>query len=156
VTTNREHGTGSGPATSNRGGFTLVELLVAMIILTVGLLALLGTSALDSRAIMRERNIDYAAIYAARRLELLRIDACRGGVTGPSGGSEFLIRGNDTLTKNAWSYSTALVLGSVSSRGITMTSTYFKAPTRMYGDTRGYKAVTTRTDTYEARVSCSL
>jgi prepilin-type N-terminal cleavage/methylation domain-containing protein len=142
--------------TSNRGGFTIVELLVAMIILTVGLLALLGTSALDTRAIMRERNIDYAAIYAARRLEMLRIDACRGGVTTPSDGSEFLIRGNDTLTKNAWTYSTTTTSGVLTSRGISMTSTYYKAPTRMYGDTRGYKAVTTRTDTYEARVSCQI
>jgi prepilin-type N-terminal cleavage/methylation domain-containing protein len=142
--------------TSNRGGFTIVELLVAMIILTVGLLALLGTSALDTRAIMRERNIDYAAIYAARRLEMLRIDACRGGVTTPSAGSEFLIRGNDTLTKNAWTYSTTTTNGVLTSRGISMTSTYFKAPQRMFGDTRGYKAVTTRTDTYEARVSCQI
>ena len=139
--------------TSNRGGFTIVELLVAMIILTVGLLALLGTSALDTRAIMRERNIDYAAIYAARRLEMLRIDACRSHTNG----SEFLLRGNDTLTKNAWTFTAQNdTLGKLNLYKINMTSTYFKAPTRMFGDTRSYKTVTTRTDTYEAAVSCAL
>jgi prepilin-type N-terminal cleavage/methylation domain-containing protein len=139
--------------TTNRGGFTLVELLVAMMILTVGLLALLGTSALDTRAIMRERNIDYAAIYAARRLEMLRIDACRSHTDG----SEFLLRGNDTLTKNAWTFTpTQNSLTITDGYKVSMTSTYFKAPTRMYGDTRSYKAVTTRTDTYEAQISCAL
>jgi prepilin-type N-terminal cleavage/methylation domain-containing protein len=136
---------------SNRGGFTIVELLVAMIILTVGLLALLGTSALDTRAIMRERNIDYAAIYAARRLEMLRIDACRSHTNG----SEFLLRGNDTLTKNAWTFTvTTNTLGNVDGYRISMTSNYFKAPTRAYGDTRGYNVVNRRTDTYEAAVAC--
>ena len=140
------------PQTPGRGGFTIVELLVAMIILTVGLLALLGTSAFDTRAIMRERNIDYAAIYAARRLELLRVDACRNA---PSG-SEYLIRGNDTLSANVWSSVPQITNGVLLGRKITLTSTYFKAPTRMYGDTRGYKAVTTRTDTYEAAVPCMI
>jgi hypothetical protein len=102
---------------------------------------------------MRERNIDYAAIYAARRLEMLRIDACRSHTDG----SEFLLRGNDTLTKNAWTFTpTQNSLTITDGYKVSMTSTYFKAPTRMYGDTRSYKAVTTRTDTYEAQISCAL
>jgi prepilin-type N-terminal cleavage/methylation domain-containing protein len=139
--------------TTNRSGFTLVELVVAMVILTVGLLALLGTSALDTRSIMRERNIDLAAIYAARRLELLHINGCRH----PVDSSETLMRGNDTLAVNSWHFvlpATVDTMGIIDGRRISMTSRYFKAPTNVAGSAGGYSAVTRRTDTLETAVAC--
>ena len=135
--------------TSSRGGFTIIELLVAMMILSVGLLALLGTSALNTRTIMRERNIDYAAIYAQRRLELLRISACRSHADG----SEMLMRGSDSLAVNSWIFTTTYVqvprpTNILDGYQIAMKSRYFKAPT-------GPASVTRRQDIYEAAVSCA-
>lgn len=137
---------------ANRDGFTLIELLIAMVVFSVGLLAMLGSSALDTRAIMRERNIDLAAIYAARRLELLRLNFC----TAPAASSEFLLRGNDTLAKNSWTFTTTTdAAGTVDGYRIRLTNNYFKAPVRMYGDTRGYNVAARRSDIYEAAISCA-
>ena len=110
-----------------RTGFTIVELLVAMTILTVGLLALLGSSALDSRALMRERNIDLAAIFAMRRLEALRIDACRRHVDS----AEVLMRGADTLATNTWTFTAAP--GGNGYR-VSLVSWYMKAPAYSSGN----------------------
>jgi hypothetical protein len=124
-----------------------------MTLLTVGLLAMLGSSALDTRAIMRERNIDLAAIYAARRLELLRLNACT--LPQHNDSSELLMRGADSLAKNSWTYfSRTDALGNVHWE-ITLTNNYFKAPVRMYGDTRARDIVTRRSDTYKVVVTCA-
>jgi prepilin-type N-terminal cleavage/methylation domain-containing protein len=139
--------------TSNRGGFTIVELLVAMMILSVGLLALLGAAAVNTRTIVRGRNVDLAAIYAARRLDLLRINGCRH----PTDSAETLIRGNDTLTVNTWKFTaTTAPTGAIDGYRISMFSRYFKSPTDYRGSPGGYSAVTRRTDTLEAAVSCAL
>jgi prepilin-type N-terminal cleavage/methylation domain-containing protein len=130
----------------NRDGFTLVELLIAMTLLTVGLLAMLGSSALDTRAIMRERNIDLGAIYAARRLELLRFYACNAANTHIDS-TEALMRGADTLAKNAWTYR-----ATADGWQITLINTYFKAPIRMTSATSG---AARRSDSYEAAVTCT-
>ena len=139
--------------TSTRSGFTIVELIVAIVVLVVGLMAMLSSAAFDTRSVMRERNIDFAAIYAARRLEMLRISACRR----PVDSSEVLMRGADTLAVNTWSFGTPLrdVNGNIDGYRIRMTSNYFKAPTPRYGDTRAYSAITRRTDTLEAAISCA-
>lgn len=138
--------------TSNRSGFTIVELLVAMVILTVGLLALLGSSALDTRAIMRERNIDLAAIFAARRLELLRMTAC----TNQNAGADTLMKGSVIMATNTWAINRTFSNPGLVFNGatITLANRYFKAPTRLYGDTRGYSVVAYRTDSLETAVTC--
>ncbi|HEX2248778.1 MAG TPA: prepilin-type N-terminal cleavage/methylation domain-containing protein [Gemmatimonadales bacterium] len=61
-------------------GFTLVEVMVALIVLTVGILALTGTSSLVTRMIGRGKVETQAALAASRRLELLRLAA---GATNP-------------------------------------------------------------------------
>lgn len=58
-------------------GFTVAEVLVAMLVLLVGLSALAGTSALVSRALGRSRSIGRATEAAVRRLEALRVAASR-------------------------------------------------------------------------------
>ncbi len=50
----------------------MVEVLVAIIILTVGVLALAGTSALSTRMIGQGRRTSNAVQVATRRIELLR------------------------------------------------------------------------------------
>jgi prepilin-type N-terminal cleavage/methylation domain-containing protein len=53
-------------------GFTLIEVLVALVLLTVGVMAFVGTSALVSRMIGRGRGSTVAVQVATARLESLR------------------------------------------------------------------------------------
>lgn len=137
--------------TGRRSGFTIVELVVAIMVLTVGLLAMLGSSALDSRAIMRERNIDLASIYASRRLELLRVNGCRH----PVDSTEMFMSGGDSLATNTWTFTaTRDPFNVVDGYRLRVLSRYFKAPTGTYGDARARNVITRRTDTLEAAITC--
>jgi prepilin-type N-terminal cleavage/methylation domain-containing protein len=56
-------------------GFTLIEVLVAVVVLTVGIVALVGTSASVTRMIGRGKMETRAAQAASRRMETLRLAA---------------------------------------------------------------------------------
>lgn len=56
-------------------GFTLVEVLVALTILGIGILALTGSSGLVTRMIGRGKVETHAAMAASRRMEILRLAA---------------------------------------------------------------------------------
>jgi prepilin-type N-terminal cleavage/methylation domain-containing protein len=58
-----------------RSGFTLVEVLVAILILSVGIIPLVGTSAGVTRMIGRGKMETRAAHAASRRMEVLRLAA---------------------------------------------------------------------------------
>lgn len=58
-------------APSDRG-FTLIEVLVAIVLLTVGVMALVGSAAMVSRMIGRGRGSTVAVQIATARLEKLR------------------------------------------------------------------------------------
>lgn len=84
---------------SNRSGFTLIEVMVAIVILTVGVLGLISTSALVTRMIGRGNMTTKATQLAQTRLEILRQQAlsstpscsalgASGSASGPSGMSE--------------------------------------------------------------------
>ncbi len=81
------------------GGFTVVEALLAMVVLSVGLLALAGSAALTTRMLGRGAGATRAALAAAGRIERLRVIAhstiptCtsadwRGGSEGGAGLTE--------------------------------------------------------------------
>ncbi|MBI1967765.1 MAG: prepilin-type N-terminal cleavage/methylation domain-containing protein, partial [Gemmatimonadetes bacterium] len=55
---------------SNERGFTIIEIIIAIIVLTVGLLGLVSTAALVTRMIGRGQRSTEAAIFAAQRMEL--------------------------------------------------------------------------------------
>ena len=59
-----------------RSGFTLVELLVSMFVLTVGLLALTGASAIVARQIGGGAQLTLAATTAQSRFEVMRSRDC--------------------------------------------------------------------------------
>jgi prepilin-type N-terminal cleavage/methylation domain-containing protein len=65
-----------------RSGFTLVELLFTLTILSAGLLALHGTSALTLRLMGGGWIRGLAANVAQQRLEQLRSSACAGASSG--------------------------------------------------------------------------
>ena len=66
----------SMPSRSSRAGVTLVELLVAMTILTVGLLAIVGVSGSVARSLGESRSDNLAAIAAESRFEQVAGTSC--------------------------------------------------------------------------------
>ena len=56
-------------------GFTLVEVLVAIVVLGIGIVALVGSSAMVTRMIGRGKVETLAAQAASRRVEILRLAA---------------------------------------------------------------------------------
>ena len=67
-----------------RSGFTLVELLVSMFVLTVGLLALTGASAVVARQIGGGAQLTLAATTAQSRFEVMRSRDCTALASGSS------------------------------------------------------------------------
>jgi prepilin-type N-terminal cleavage/methylation domain-containing protein len=65
-----------------RRGVTLIELIIAMTILSVGLLAIVGTSARIAVGLGEARSDNLAAVSAASRFELLAGTACSGLTLG--------------------------------------------------------------------------
>ena len=65
-----------------RGGFTLVEVMVAMLILTVGLLGMATTSAVVIKQMGDAGRMGVAATIAQSRMEKLRIANCKVASSG--------------------------------------------------------------------------
>jgi prepilin-type N-terminal cleavage/methylation domain-containing protein len=55
------------------GGFTLVEVLMAVVMLGIGIVALVGTSGMVTRMVARGKTATRAAQVATQRLETLRV-----------------------------------------------------------------------------------
>ena len=81
------------------GGFTIVEVLIAVVVLGIGVVAMAGSAALVTRMIGRGQRATRAGEVAAQRLDALRLLAysttphctalANGGpVTGPLGVTE--------------------------------------------------------------------
>lgn len=57
-------------------GFTVVEIVIALVVLSVGLLGLAATAALTARMIAQGHRHSHTAALANRRLEILRATSC--------------------------------------------------------------------------------
>ena len=83
-------------------GFTLIEVMIAIIVLTVGLLRMVTTAALVTRMIGRGQRSAEATAFAARRLERMRVAAC---VTAQRvNGTDTLYRGSTWTAFNTWTF----------------------------------------------------
>jgi len=91
--------------TKNRRGFTIIEVIIAIIVLTVGILGMVTTAALVTRMIARGQRSAMATAFAARRLERMRVEAC--SVAGPVNGSDTLYRGSTWVTINNYTSTNA-------------------------------------------------
>jgi prepilin-type N-terminal cleavage/methylation domain-containing protein len=69
------------PLTISRDGYTLLELIVALLVFAVGGLALAGTSAVMGRALNGDGVRERASRIAARQVEIL-VAACAGAGSG--------------------------------------------------------------------------
>jgi Tfp pilus assembly protein FimT len=81
-------------------GLTVVEVLVATVILAVGLLALAGTGAVTTRMIARGQRAAAVSTLAAARLEQLRRVAC----VAPVNGHEDIARGSTPVARLRWTF----------------------------------------------------
>jgi Tfp pilus assembly protein PilV len=86
----------------NERGFTIIEIIIAIIVLTVGVLGMVTTAALVTRMIARGQRSADASAFAARRLERLRIAVCIPAQR--VAGSDTLFRGTNWVSINRWSF----------------------------------------------------
>lgn len=66
----------------SRRGYTLVEMLVAIMLFTIGLLAMAGTASLVTVALAGSRTRSVAAAVAESRFDRLRAQACSAHTSG--------------------------------------------------------------------------
>jgi prepilin-type N-terminal cleavage/methylation domain-containing protein len=83
-------------------GFTIIEIIIAIVVLTVGILGMVTTAALVTRMIARGQRSADASAFAARRLEILRPAVCIAAQRVP--GSDTLRRGTNWVAINSWSF----------------------------------------------------
>ena len=126
----------NAPHVSNEQGFTVTEVIIAIVVLSVGLLALASTAALTTRMIGRGQRSAVAATFAARRLELMRPAACIPAQRVD--GTEVLNRGSTAVATNAWRF----IVVDPTSVQIRVVTSYVTSAGR------------TRTETTETAVSC--
>jgi Tfp pilus assembly protein PilV len=122
---------------NTEAGFTIVEVIIAIIVLTVGLLGLVTTAALVTRMIGQGQRSAVAATFASQRMEVLRTAACDPGRR--NAGSETLLRGGAVAATNNWTFTQ---LGGGNTWRITLDVTYTTVKNR------------SRTDRMETSVIC--
>lgn len=88
------------PLMKQEQGFTVVEVIVAIIVLTVGLLGLVASSALVTRMIARGQRSGAQASFTARRLEMVRTTGC----TNQAGGTDIMFRGGTVVDSLGWRF----------------------------------------------------
>ena len=121
-------------------GFTLVEVLLTMVILTIGLLGLTGTTVVVTRMIRRGQSAAEASNFAAHRLERLRSSGGPGGsgCSTHTAGSDTLYRGAKWTAINSWTW----ISLSNQTWKVTLTVTYVTSPGK------------TRSETLVTEISC--
>ena len=114
-------------APRRRRGFSLTEVMIAIIVLAAGLLGLAGGTSLAARMAGRGAKAGTAVAFASQRLEILRPQAC----TVRNSGSEDLTRNGRVLASNTWTwtdrgnstYHLRVVTAYTASAGLTQTFT---------------------------------
>jgi prepilin-type N-terminal cleavage/methylation domain-containing protein len=108
----------------NESGFTIVELVVAVVVLGIGVTALVGSSALVTRQVGRGREVTIASQVATQRLEYLRRESHRvPGSPCTSAGTNFA-SGAATTRGVSETWTVAAVAGTTSAYTATETVSY--------------------------------
>jgi prepilin-type N-terminal cleavage/methylation domain-containing protein len=114
-------------------GFTLVEVLIALIVLGVGILALTGSSGVITRMIGRGKVETQAALAASRRMEALRLAAA---ATAPRCTSPDFHSGGPAIEEGLITYWTVAPAGRIRQVRVTVN----------YVTTRGIRSAELETD----------
>lgn len=112
----------------SQSGFTIIEIIIAIIVLTVGVLALASTAALVTRMISRGQRSAEASAFATRRVERMRIAACID--VQRVNGQDTLKRGSNWVSINTWTFTD---LGNLNYR-LKVVSTYKTIKNRVRRD----------------------
>jgi prepilin-type N-terminal cleavage/methylation domain-containing protein len=88
------------PNVKQEQGFTLVEVIIAVLVLTIGLLGLVGSAALVTRMIGRGHRSGVEVAFSQRRIEMLRSTACTNQATG----TDVLMRGGVPVDSLSWQF----------------------------------------------------
>jgi prepilin-type N-terminal cleavage/methylation domain-containing protein len=83
-------------------GFTIVEVIIAVVILVVGLLGLSATSGLVTRMIGRGQRSEVAALLAMQQMERARPAACIPAQR--VAGDTTITRGSNFLARVSWGF----------------------------------------------------
>lgn len=75
---------------SGARGFTIVEVIVAVLVLSIGLLGLASTAALTTRMIGQGQRYSEASAMATRQFETLRSRPCAAVVNGTEADGPFV------------------------------------------------------------------
>jgi len=118
----------------NQRGFTIIEVIIAIVVLTVGLLGLVTTAALVTRMIGQGQRSAVAATFATQQAEQLRA----GGCLARTDGSASLNRGSAVAAQTTWTWTTV----TATTYRLTLATRYPTVQNR------------TRTDTTETTLSC--
>ena len=108
-------------------GFTLVEVLVAIVVLVIGVVALVASSASSTRMIGRGRSSTRAVQAATARMEIIRANAYR---TSPD--CTALANGSDSASTGV--VTTWTITGAATPRTVRVISSY-QVPGRRRADT---------------------
>lgn len=98
-------------------GFTIIEVMVAVMILTVGLLALVGTAGLVTRMIGQGQRYTVISTLANERIEILRSGGCPAVGTGSETRSGYTINWRVTPGPGLESRNIQVVVTSSMARG---------------------------------------
>ncbi len=110
-------------------GFTIIEVLIAVLILTVGLLGLVSSGALVTRMIGEGNRFTEASTVANRRFEIFRsqwpMTSCAGASNGSTTTLGFSVSWTVTSVSAGKARQVQLVLSSPTARG-TRTYTFYR------------------------------
>jgi prepilin-type N-terminal cleavage/methylation domain-containing protein len=104
----------------NEAGFTMVELMIAVVVLVIGVVALAGTSAFVTRQIGRSRIATIATEVGTRRLEQLKLAAAPTGVTAACASAAFASSGAPITERGVTESWTVNTVGTMSTATVTV------------------------------------
>ena len=94
-------------AASGKRGFTVVEVVIAMMILTIAILALASSAGLTTKMMMRGHNAEMASAFAMRRVDQLRLRACPPAASRVNGADTLYRGGANWAAINNWVWTDA-------------------------------------------------